>query len=139
MGVCILTGWIVWVAGPWKAGEQDGAAFISKLDTKLPPGKVVKVDAGYNSCKRFMNPCIGFDSKDREQKLVARAQHECVNSRLKIFNVLTMYFRHTDCDDQTMMDKHRICFNAVAVLTQLKIADGESIFANGLEYDCSYF
>jgi hypothetical protein len=38
-----------------------------------------------------------------------------------------------------MMEKHGMCFNAVAVITQMKFCNGEKIFEDELEYDVSYF
>jgi len=38
-----------------------------------------------------------------------------------------------------MMKKHGWCFDAVAVITQMKIAAGEPIFKDEMEYGASYF
>eukprot|EP00536_Pseudo-nitzschia_multiseries_P002741 jgi/Psemu1/6213/gm1.6213_g len=78
---------------------------------------------------------MGMTSKQRKMKANARAQHETLNGRLKIFNVLTTHFRHMKPNRQGMMQKHGICFNAVAVITQLKFVSGETTFDDGLEYD----
>ena len=37
-----------------------------------------------------------------------------------------------------MMNAHGLCFNAVAVITQLKIASGEAIFKDEVDYDVNY-
>ena len=40
---------------------------------------------------------------------------------------------------QAMMKKHKMCFEAVAVITQLKFMSGMTIFKEGLDYDVSYW
>jgi hypothetical protein len=52
---------------------------------------------------------------------VARACHETVNSRFKSKQVLVKHFRHS-------LAFHSACFCAVAVITQLNIEAGESLF-----------
>ena len=37
-----------------------------------------------------------------------------------------------------MMNAHGLCFNAVAVISQLKIAFGEAIFKDEVDYDVNY-
>ena len=46
---------------------------------------------------------------------------------LKQFNVLTTHFRHMSPRDN-MMEKHGKCFNAVAVIAQLKFVHGMKTF-----------
>ena len=50
-----------------------------------------------------------------------RARHETANKRLKQWGVLSQVFCHD-------LKKHSICFQAVAVLTQLLIENGEPLF-----------
>eukprot|EP00536_Pseudo-nitzschia_multiseries_P019074 jgi/Psemu1/58787/gm1.58787_g len=125
VGVCLKTGWIVWINGPFVGSANDATIFKEGLSTLLHD------DEGL--------PDMGMTSKQRKMKANARAQHETVNGRLKIFNVLTTHFRHMKPNRQGMMQKHGMCFNAVAVITQLKFASGETTFDDGLEYDVNYF
>ena len=37
-----------------------------------------------------------------------------------------------------MMNAHGLCFNAVAVISRLKIAFGEAIFKDEVDYDVNY-
>ena len=53
---------------------------------------------------------------------VARARHETVNSRFKNKQVLVKRFRHS-------LAFHSSCFRAVAVITELNIEAGESLFS----------
>ena len=74
------------------------------------------------------NPSVGMNSKERKKKSIARAQHEAVNGRLKQFGVLTTHFRHMKPNREGMMEKHKTCFAAVAVITQLKFMHGMKTF-----------
>jgi len=140
VGVCILTRHIVWVAGPFKAGDHDGVIFKkSGLEKALFPEEMVECDRGYKGSGKFAHPGMGSTHVDRKMKSNVRAQHECVNSRIKIFNVLTTYFRHCHGTLKEVMEKHKACFEAVAVITQLKLLAGEKIFNEPLQYTCSYF
>lgn len=55
-----------------------------------------------------------------------RGRHENVNSRLKIFDVLNTPFRHPNPKDE-MMEKHGKCFEAIAVVTEIKFKNGERV------------
>ena len=84
-------------------------------------------------------PDMGHTSRERKMKSNVRAQHEAVNGRLKQFNVLTTHFRHLKPRNE-VMNKHKACFFAVAVITQLKFTlDGEKVFSDEVEYNCNYF
>jgi hypothetical protein len=52
---------------------------------------------------------------------VARSRHETVKARFKSKQVLVKRFRHP-------LAFHSACFRAVAVITQLNIEAGESLF-----------
>ena len=139
VAVCLKTGKIVWINGPFEGSKNDGSIFREGISTKLYPEEAVEVDRGYGGDFKMKNPTMGYDSKERKMKSNARAHHEIVNGRLKQFNVLTTHFRHMKPNKEGMFIKHKMCFYAVAVVTQLKFNDGEKIFEDGLEYDVSYF
>ena len=65
-----------------------------------------------------MHFCSGEEYYDAS---VARARQETVNSRFKSKQVLVKHFRHS-------LVFHLACFRAVAVITQLNIEAGESLF-----------
>ena len=54
-------------------------------------------------------------------KTIARSRHETANKRLKIYKIVRERFRHD-------MSKNSSAFRAVAVITQLNIRDGFSLF-----------
>ncbi len=124
VGVCIATGHAVWVHGPSRSGENDitlaRRAFVSFLnDDEMAVG-----DSGYRAemqhikTPNLMHFCSGEEYYDAS---VARACHETVNLRFKSKQVLVKRFRHS-------LAFHSACLRAVAVITQLNIEAGESLF-----------
>jgi hypothetical protein len=81
-------------------------------------------DSGYRGeMRRIKTPdFIHFRSKGKYyDAAVASARHETVNSRLKNIQVLVKRFHHS-------LAFHSSCFRAVAVITELNIEAGESLF-----------
>lgn len=136
LGVCIATGFIVWVNGPFHCGVGDSTIFKGTLSGLLAEDEGVEVDGGYKGDASLKNPNVNRSRVQRQQKATVRARHETVNGRLKQFNVLNIAFRHLKPRNE-MMPKHRLCFNAVAVITQLKFETGERPF-DVVEYDTNY-
>jgi hypothetical protein len=138
VGVAITTGNIVWINGPMIGSANDGTIFCNKLSGLLCDDEGVEVDGGYKGDAKLKSPSIGFASKDRKQKSIVRARHESINSRLKIFNILNIPFRHVGTDEEKLMEKHGWCFTAIAVITQLKFDAGEDKLYE-VEYETNYF
>jgi hypothetical protein len=137
VGVCIKTGFIVWVNGPFKAGESDLTIFEGALEGMLCEDEGVECDAFYKGNPRFKSPQVYVQgTNDGKQKSIVRGRHENINGRLKIFQVLNVPFRHAKPREK-MMEKHGNCFNAIAVITQLKLSiGGDELY--DVEYDVSY-
>ena len=136
VGVSIVTGHIVWINGPFKASVNDSTICKNKLLTLLATDEGVEVDGGYKGSDKFKTPTVASSRQARKQKSVVRGRHENVNSRLKIFNVLNIPFRHLNPRNK-MMEKHGLCFDSVAVLTQLKFEEaGETLYS--VNYDVTY-
>ena len=135
--VSIKTGSIVWINGPFCAGTRDVEIFNNALVNELAEDEVVEVDGGYGGIINGRLPRQGIDSQERKEKSVARGRHEAINGRLKVFAVLTTHFRHMGKNREEMMQKHKICFNAITVITQLKFEGGDKTF--DVKYDVNYF
>ena len=123
VAVCIRTGWIVWIHGPFPPGDwNDLTIFRDGLKHLLRPGERVEADDGYiaedpqlvkaPAGARFME-----DEHWHAKRGTARRRHETINQRIKIFKVLTDRFHHD-------IEKHSMCFRACAVLTQLSFVFG---------------
>ena len=121
VGVCIQTGNICWVNGPFPAGSwSDLKIFKAKLANHLPPGEKVEADGTYRHPQCRL-PSEFVSQTDKRAKNKARARHETVNKRLKQWNVLKVEFRHP-------IGKHRVCFEAATVFTQQAFNRGHGPF-----------
>jgi DDE superfamily endonuclease len=124
VALCIQTGYIVWINGPFPAAMSDITIFRSSLMSHLDAGERVEADDGYvgetpqyvKCPKSFTNP----KENEQMQKLV-RSRQETVNARFKDWGCLLQRFRHD-------LVKHSNCFRSVAVITQLSIESGERLF-----------
>eukprot|EP00536_Pseudo-nitzschia_multiseries_P000036 jgi/Psemu1/138/gm1.138_g len=96
--------------------EEIAKEVLEGLSNILHDDEAVEVDRGYRGDDKMKLPYMGFTRIEKKMKSNARAQHET-----------------------GMMQKQKICFKAVAVITQLNFASGETTFEDGLEYDVNYF
>ena len=140
LAICLKTGKIVWVNGPFIGSTNDGTIFRQHgLSDSLFPEEAVEVDGGCKGNDEMKNPNVGMSSKERKMKSKVQAQHEAVNGCLKQFDVLTTHFRHMKPNGEGMMAKHGRCFNAVAAIVQLRFMLGENAFDEVVDYDVNYF
>jgi hypothetical protein len=132
VGICIQSGDIVWLNGPYPAGAwpdlkifRDG---LKRVLARTRPREKLEADKGYRGEPQYIKTPndYGLTYLAKEQKKNVRARHETVNKRFKQFGCLLERFRH----DKT---KHGDAFRAVAVITQLAIENGEPLF--DVEYD----
>jgi hypothetical protein len=140
VGVCIKTGHVVWFNGPFPAGENDGTIFAETLGPLLCEDEGAEVDGGYKGNMKMKGPNVANSSNQRKEKSVVRGRHEVINSRLKIYNVFNVNFRHTgkhDEREEELLRKHGLCGVAVAIITQLGFANGEKVFDVG--YTAEYW
>jgi DDE superfamily endonuclease len=123
VAVCIQTGDIVWINGPFACGRwPDIKIFRLQLRDLLSPGEMVEADRGYRGePTKIRTPDEFVSLTDRKAKSRARARHETVNKRLKQWGSLKQRFRHD-------LGKHKLVFAAVAVCTQLCFEMGEQPF-----------
>ena len=122
VGICIATGYIVWINGPFRCGENDINISRTALIGALDRDEAAVADEGYRGEPHHIRTPQTGSQNEKAMQDVARARHETVNSRLKDFDILgAQYFRHDSIF-------HSSCFRAVAVLTQLKFEHGETPF-----------
>lgn len=122
VGVCIETGYIVWINGPFRCGQNDLNISRTALLGALDYGESAVADSGYvGEPHHIRTPGVGTED-EKEMQDIARARHETVNSRLKTFEVLgDARFRHDPMF-------HSSCFRAVAVIIQLSFENGAPPF-----------
>ena len=128
VGLCILTGDIVWINGPYECGTwPDISIFRNSLISHLSYGERVEDDGGYigeapdhiKCPKSFVNP-----EETVRMQVRARSRQETVNKRFKNWGILKQVYRDT-------ITSHGDAFRAIAVITQQSIINGEALFACG--------
>ena len=114
---------VAWVNGPFQAGQSDLHIFRSEggLKSRIPPGKLVIADKGYNGESEVVSTPNDFDTDAvKVFKQRARARQESFNSRIKEFKILSQCFR-------SKHDLHGIVFEAVCVIAQFSLENGRPL------------
>jgi hypothetical protein len=128
VGICIATGDIVWLNGPYECGLwPDISIFRDSLLSHLETNERVEADDGYigehplyiKCPKGFANPEETLFMQQR-----VRNRQETVNKRFKDWGLLKQVYRHE-------IPFHGSAFRAIAVITQLAINGGEALFQCG--------
>ena len=123
VAVCIQSGNIVWINGPFRGAESDITIARQSLIDALDEDEMVEGDGGYDGEEfRIKIPADATSEEEKIMKQNARSRHETCNKRFKIFGILKKQFRHG-------LDKHSSCFRAVAVITQLCIEHGAQLYS----------
>jgi DDE superfamily endonuclease len=116
---------VVWINGPFPAGQNDRSVYIQAggLQSMIPPSKKVIADKGYR-CKndKTLSTPNPFDSDILKTfKRRTRARHETFNKRIKQFGILSGCFRHK-------LAKHQCVFEAICVIVQYDMDSGYKLF-----------
>jgi hypothetical protein len=119
VAICIQTGWICWIYGPFPAGfYPDDKIFRMGLKDELQENERVEADSGYKNEMSIRTPDDFYGNQEwKWQKGKARARHENINGNLKQFKILDHLFRHR-------IEKHGEIVNAVAAIVQCEIMNG---------------
>ena len=134
LAISIWSGKLVWINGPHKGGTRDVDIFVQAggLASRIPAGKLVLVDQGYNQAPKdkisrkdkHIDPEDLYDFKNR-----ALARHEKFNGRIKEYKVLSERFRHRGARGVGIMDTHKSVFEAVCVIVQYEMDNGHPLFS----------
>lgn len=119
MAVCIKTGDIVWIHGPFVASTHDITMFRFRLKGMLAAGEKAMGDRGYAGDLKTITPNDATSCHHKRSMSALRGRHETVNRRFKTFGALQQRFRHD-------VNKHHLFFRAAAVLIQLGHSNGYS-------------
>jgi len=131
VGICIQTGWIVWINGPYPCGAWPDLRIAREaLHGELDDGEMYIADGGYAEGNQHCFTPNGLNTFEQKQMALARARHETVNGKFKVFKALDGEWRHA-------MPKHGIAFRAVAVVTQIYFFVNSNKF--GMEWDETRF
>ena len=128
VAVSINGGDIVWTNGPFPCGSNpDITIFRQGLIHMLEGGEMVEADRGYRGEPGRIRVPVDYATPiQKAEKNTARARHETVNWRFKQFGSLSNRFRHRV--SRKDLSLHKTVFEAVAVITQLDIDCGHSLF-----------
>lgn len=125
LGVAVQSNHIVWVNGPFPAGEYpDISIFRTLLKSVLKRCREKAIcDGGYKGEPRRvqMKGDTNLTQETRAFNDLARARHETVNGRIKKYRSMTDRWRHG-------RDRHHFAFMAVVCLTQMEL-EYEPLFA----------
>ena len=128
LGICIQTGDIVWIAGPFPAGDyNDVEIFQLGMMNYLDEGETVEADSGYTGDLPVCTPDdFGGNIKWRRMKGRARARHETINGAIKHYAIMGGVYRHS-------LHKHYSLMKVVCALVQSEIEEGNITFQ--IDYD----
>jgi hypothetical protein len=124
LGISIATSRLVWMNGPFKAGQNDARIFRDHgLRNRLRAiGKKAIGDRGYQG---YHNECSTYNPHDSRnvKKFKSRAlkRHETFNFMTKSFRCLDGRFRHSPARFAT-------CFEAVCVICQYKLEHNVKLY-----------
>lgn len=125
IAICLYTGKVLHINGPFPGGENDLNMFRDKLKAKIPEGKLVIADSGYKSSQddeqMFSLPNAMDSTATAAFKSRARCCQESFNGRIKNFACLRDTFRHG-------IEKHQIAFEAVVAILHYQIDSGSPLF-----------
>ena len=122
LGIGIHTGWIVWLNGPFPAGEYSNILIAHEsLNQFLLTNKFYIADGGYRDGNQFSITPSGYNDYWDHIMLVVQSRHKTINSRFKEWRILGDRFRHN-------LDKHYIMFQAVANIVQLGLQSDKPAF-----------
>jgi DDE superfamily endonuclease len=125
IAVSVYSSKVVWVRGPFPAGTGDLSIFkrlVKGLKYKMPNGTKAIADRAYTSESVCATRNDEFDDpRVRKFKRRARARHENFNARIKVYNALTIPFRHG-------VEKHGAVFDVACILVQYDMDNGHPLF-----------
>ena len=128
VGICIQTGDVVWINGPYPAGRfNDITIFRDSLMSHLDDGERAEADGGYRGeCPQHVK-CPSHLTSEPEAAYMAqrvRSRQETINKNLKDWTVLQVIYRNDPGD-------HPYVFRACCVMKQIGINNGKKLFQTG--------
>jgi len=131
LGVCIQTGLIVWVNGPYPAGPWvDIRIFRHRMVGALATGEWVVGDEGYRDGLQFVLNKRGGGFPGWWKSMAAKvcSKHEWVNSQIKKFRIMRVPFRNE-------IGTHGDSFMAIASVVQIQLMLSEPYQEYVVHYD----
>ncbi len=114
VGVCINTGWIVWMNGPYPCGDWPDLSIAKAfLHHVLSPGEMYVANGTYRAAQA-LQPSQGLTQVEDDYMAVCRACHETVSRKFKMFQSIQNTFKRE-------VTKHGLFTHAIANVIQLGI------------------
>ena len=127
VAIAIYSNNICFADGPRYAGSGDESTFYKQtILTEIPEDEPIEVDSGPGGDMRLMGPECGSSRKKRKDKSIIRGRQETIFAMFKHFNVLDTHFHHRYTSEAKMMRQHKLCFDSVAVIIQIKLMLGKN-------------
>lgn len=128
LAVAIYHNKLVWMNGPFPAGENDKSIFEKPngLASKLKGKQGVIGDEGYRGNPKKVSTRNSLDDdNEKELKKRAKARQETINARLKGFGILNQTFRTTG---YLRVPRHKAVMEACCVIVQYELDNGSCLF-----------
>jgi hypothetical protein len=123
IGVCIATGFIVWLNGPYKPKPWvDITIFRHRMMWALNNGEWIVGDGGYRDGLQFVIPKRAGAQWLREMTAMATARHETINSRMKIWAILRNAYKYGQGSEERMQ-RHGQTVNAIANVVNIWLVE----------------
>ena len=127
IAICILTGELVWINGPFSPGVYNDYKIFMEcgLKSMLEKNERIEADDGYLGADPAYAKAKSAPWHSESSLVIrnnVRARHETINNRMKFFGILRHVFKNG-------VEKHQDIVLAVAVLVQLSIQMGEPLFS----------
>ena len=126
LGVSLTESRLIWMNGPFPAGQNDISIFKTKgLGEKLRIlGKKAIADGGYHAIDEFdilTTPNSLDDKRVKKFKRRAQRRHETFNNYVKNFECTSKLFRHGE-------KRFGQCFEACCVIAQYQMEFGKHLY-----------
>jgi hypothetical protein len=129
ISLCILTGDIFWINGPYECGMwNDIMIFRNALMTKLSANERIEADDGYLGEHPHHVKCpkgiANLEETEFMQQRIQNRQESINTKRFKDWGALRQIWRHA-------IPRHSETFRMICIVAQLAINDGEKLFKCG--------
>ena len=122
LAISIKTGEIVWIHGPFPAGEwPDIRIFRDSLIHFVDDREMILADGGYSDGGNYLMTIHELHGFAKKQAGVVLCRHELVNRQLKVFRCLGSKYRHDRAE-------HGNFLRSVALLIQLDLKEGRATY-----------
>jgi DDE superfamily endonuclease len=136
IAVCIATGQIVWINGPYKPTQWvDITIFRHKLMWKLLEGEWVVGDGGYSDGNQFVVPKRTGPVWLQEMTAMATVRHETINSRMKVWTILRNSYKYGKGTDEQMR-RHGQTVKAIANVVNIWLTESPPFPCHYDDSDC---